>query len=381
VKIVHVSDGYLPRRGGIEHHVHDLAERQYADGHRVAVITTTPGTFRPGRSFPVIRPFWEPAATPTGGMQHTWVRRALGYVRALDADVVHVHTSTVSPLAFAAISTAAGRDASTVVTMHSMVARGRTVLAALDGLLGWRRQPVAWTAVSSAAARQLADALGGDRPVAVLPNAVDVPAWRTSQRSRDPRRIRIACAGRLSPRKRPRALLHVLQRARQRIDPDVRVELVLAGEGPDRPALQRIVDRHHMADWVDISGARSRGELRETYAQADLYVAPATLESFGLAALEARCAGLPVIAHAGSGVADFVRHDIDGLLVHSDAAMVDAIVGLASDTARHARLLRAAAATVPSLSWGDVLPLTYAAYQHAVKSQAARPARHLVPAP
>lgn len=381
MRIVHVSDGYLPRHGGIEHHVHDLAVRQSADGHGVSVVTTTPGTPRADSSLHVIRPFWDPAATPTGGMQHTWVRRALGYVRALDADVVHVHTSLVSPLAVAAISAAAGRDATTVVTMHSMVARGRPVLAALDGLLGWRRQPVSWTAVSTAAARQLADVLGPERPVGVLPNAVDAPTWRAPLRARDPRRIKVASAGRLSPRKRPRALLHVLRRARQRLDSRVRVELVMAGEGPDRPALQRIVDRYDMGNWVELTGVRDRNQLHEIYAQADLYVAPATLESFGLAALEARCAGLPVIAHARSGVADFVADDVDGLLVDSDAAMVDAIVALARDPRRHDRLLRETAATVPALSWDDVLPLTYAAYEHAAREQGMHLSRRVLRAP
>src|ERR1700726_4568638 len=43
MRIAHVSDCYLPRLGGIELQVHDLAERQAAAGHEVTVITTTAG--------------------------------------------------------------------------------------------------------------------------------------------------------------------------------------------------------------------------------------------------------------------------------------------------------------------------------------------------
>ena len=43
MRIAHVSDCYLPRLGGIELHVHDLALRQAAAGHDVTVITTTGG--------------------------------------------------------------------------------------------------------------------------------------------------------------------------------------------------------------------------------------------------------------------------------------------------------------------------------------------------
>ncbi len=42
MRIAHVSDCYLPRLGGIEMQVHDLATRQRAAGHETTVITQTP---------------------------------------------------------------------------------------------------------------------------------------------------------------------------------------------------------------------------------------------------------------------------------------------------------------------------------------------------
>ena len=58
------------------------------------------------------------------------------------------------------------------------------------------------------------------------------------------------------------------------------------------------------------------------FAHSDVFVAPANLESFGIAALEARCAGLPVVAKAHTGISEFVNHDKEGLLATSDADMV-----------------------------------------------------------
>jgi hypothetical protein len=43
VRIVHISDCYPPRLGGIETQVRALAVRQAAAGHDVHVITATPG--------------------------------------------------------------------------------------------------------------------------------------------------------------------------------------------------------------------------------------------------------------------------------------------------------------------------------------------------
>ena len=50
-----------------------------------------------------------------------------------------------------------------------------------------------------------------------------------------------------------------------------------------------------------LAGRVDRAELTEIYRRADLFLAPAYLESFGIAALEARCAGLPVVAMRAPG--------------------------------------------------------------------------------
>ena len=42
MRIAHVTDFYLPRLGGIEMHVSDLAARQVALGHEVTVVTSSP---------------------------------------------------------------------------------------------------------------------------------------------------------------------------------------------------------------------------------------------------------------------------------------------------------------------------------------------------
>src|SRR5579875_765197 len=122
MRIVHVSDGYLPRVGGIERHVHDLAHRQAADGHEVRIITTVPAPCtEPAGSVEVVRPAARPDK-PASSMQHPAALALARWRNLADADVVHVHASTVSPLAFAAIGTASRNRKPTVVRLHSMLA-------------------------------------------------------------------------------------------------------------------------------------------------------------------------------------------------------------------------------------------------------------------
>src|SRR6185312_7852985 len=101
---------------------------------------------------------------------------------------------------------------------------------------------------------------------------------------------------------------------------DVALRLDILGEGPAERAMRRVVRRSGMGDWVDLPGRVTPAELRARYSNADLYVAPARLESFGIAALEARAAGLPVVARSDGGVQEFVRDGVEGLLAADDEA-------------------------------------------------------------
>ncbi|HYF39771.1 MAG TPA: glycosyltransferase [Gemmatimonadales bacterium] len=79
--------------------------------------------------------------------------------------------------------------------------------------------------------------------------------------------------------------------------------LVLVGEGPSRRRLQRQPgsDRH---TWIPYQSDRER--LADLMAAADLYVAPCSIETFGLSALEALASGTPVLTADRGGVAETV---------------------------------------------------------------------------
>jgi glycosyltransferase involved in cell wall biosynthesis len=127
-----------------------------------------------------------------------------------------------------------------------------------------------------------------------------------------------------------------------------------------------------------LQGTACQKEIRDLYAEADLYVAPATLESFGIAALEARCAGLPVVAYSGSGVADFITHGEDGFLADDDSAMVARISELCLSPGLRSDMTARLSETAPSIDWGCVLDATDQLYQRA-RALAWRPGRLAAP--
>jgi glycosyltransferase involved in cell wall biosynthesis len=364
MRIVHVTDFYSPRCGGVELHVNDLAHRQVAAGHEVTVLTSTPK-----------EPGYASGETPGGVMVqrlatggglpglHPAVREAAR--RALRSgrfDVAHVHGGPASPLAWAAA--ALGAERPTIVTTHSIVTSAESAARRADLVWPWRSWPVVWTAVSTAAAeplRRLLDPV----PVHVLPNAVDVARWQVEPEPRDPDDVLVIAVMRLAARKRPLPLLHILRQARQQTGPGIRLRALVVGDGPLRARMERQLVRHGLVDDVVLAGARSRDDVRHALARSDVFVGPAVLESFGLAALEARCAGVPVLARAESGTAEFVRHGVEGLLVRSDAEMAAALSGLAGDPAARERIAAHNRAVPAEHDWSAALRRTEELYRFA----------------
>lgn len=72
------------------------------------------------------------------------------------------------------------------------------------------------------------------------------------------------------------------------------IEVVIIGEGPDRPHLVELAGRKGVD--VVLPGAVPNEKLPVWYAAADIYVAPSTRESLGIALREAMASGLPVVA-------------------------------------------------------------------------------------
>jgi glycosyltransferase involved in cell wall biosynthesis len=379
MRILHVSDAYLPKQGGIEVQVHDLASRQAETGHQVAVVTCAPDL--PGRSAPAMADPDE--AVPVHRLRIPWgrVRRTNTELRRIiregDVDVVHAHLSVLSPLSILAVRAAARDGVPVVATLHSLWWFATPLYAIADVVVRWSRWSVQWTAVSELAAAPLRGVLRRRAEVSILPNGIDPGAWQVDPQPREADDVVAVTVMRLAGRKRPRQLLKAFRQALDRLPDGVRLRLVVVGDGPLRPRLERDVERLRLTGQVELRGAQRRDQIRELYRRADLYIAPAVLESFGIAALEARSAGLPVIAREQTGIADFIGHREHGLLARNDAGLAVALVELAGASQLRARMSATSRATAPEWGWGEVLQRCDLAYKvaHEITREARSPRR------
>ena len=384
MKVALLSDCYPPRVGGIESQLSDLAARLVGAGHEVEVFTATTGP--KGECRGAVE-----AVAVDGGLVR--VHRlaepllgglpvnpfAVGEMRRRLAtggfDVAHVHVGVVSPFAWDAARVATGLGLPTALTWHCVLDRAGVVYRASGVLRRWVERGAVLSAVSSFAARQVAAAAPAGTEVAVLPNAIDLDAWRPHgavgavpggavARAKG-EEVRLVSTMRLAPRKRPVELVEAFAAAG--VADRARLEIIGDGQLRGRVA-QRVTDLG-LTGRVVLRGRVERSELRESYARAHGYLAPTRLEAFGIAVLEARAAGLPVVAMAGSGVDDIVEHEVDGLLVPDDTALAAAIWRVVDDADWRGRVAEHNRSVPPPQTWGTVLADVEAEYRRAQEAR------------
>lgn len=364
MKLALATDWYLPRLGGVELHVADLAKALRAAGAVPTVVTTTPGGESgeiPVRRLATLRlkPF-DLAISP----------RLVSMLQAEFAsgcyDVVHAHISVVSPVGYGAALAAHRLGLPTVVSFCGVLLRSAQFLQAMDRLTGWTRWPLAVTAVSSPIADQLRATLPG-LDVGILPNGVDVGFWRPPVKRPVPASgdVVAVTAMRLTRKKRPEAMLRAFFRAHAAAARQGRrLVLRIAGAGPLRAPLERYADAQGVAGDVEFLGAVPRNILAQIYRRADLFLMPSLHELFGIAALEARCAGLPVIGMRAAGIVDFVRDGDTGLLADDDGEFARHLERLALDDDLRRRLSQADP-DVARFDWPAVAGAHLACYRRA----------------
>jgi glycosyltransferase involved in cell wall biosynthesis len=370
LKIALVCDWYHPRIGGIELHLRDLALRLREAGHDARVITPTRGPdlvdgVRVHRvEAPLVPHFgfiWTPGAL-----------RSIGATLARERfDVAHCHVSIVSPAALGGAHEALARGIPTVLTCHSMVPGTRLLASVVSLGLRSSRWPAVFSAVSGRVAREV-QSLAGKRPVTVLPNGVDVSYWRahalTPRQSADS--VELISVMRLNAKKRPLALVSMMSSLRSRLPRGVRASLCIVGDGPLRQRVARAIAWRGLQRSIQLAGTCSRSEIRELFARSDLFVLPSVRESFGLAALEARCAGLPIVAMSRSAVGELIAHGREGLLARSDRELAAHVATLVVDSDARDSIAAHNRDTQPPVDWATVVPATLAIYRDAIALRA-----------
>ena len=272
-----------------------------------------------------------------------------------------VHIATEGPLGASALRVA--RELELAVTSDF-----RTNFQAYSAhyRLGWLRGAIlaylrrfhnraGCTMVPTEALRAELQAAGFERTL-VVARGVDTQLFDPARRSERLRRhwavdgdARVVLyVGRLAAEKNLDALLQAFAAMRQI---DVRLRLVLVGDGPLRDAL-----RLRCPEAV-FAGQRSGTDLAAHYASADLFLFPSLTETFGNVTPEAMASGLPVLAFDHAAAGQLIEHGHSGWLAPCGdaAAFVRLAQALVHDPAAARRAGQAARRSALELGWDGIV--------------------------
>lgn len=257
------------------------------------------------------------------------------------------------------ITTLHGTDITLVGQERSFEAITRFSIERSDGL----------TAVSDYLKRETVDHFGIDADqIRVIPNFVDTVAY---DRSAHPcRKSSLAQPGEklvmhisnFRGVKRVRDVVRIFDRIRR----EVPSRLIFVGDGPDRPEAAEEAARLGLTRNVVFLGKQD--SVAELLACADLFLLPSQSESFGLSALEAMAAGVPVVATRTGGVPEVVEDGVSGMLgeVGDVEGMAEAGARILRDDALWSRTSLAARKAAERFRVDRVVPMYERYYEEVV---------------
>jgi colanic acid/amylovoran biosynthesis glycosyltransferase len=268
---------------------------------------------------------------------------ALAAETARRADLVLAHFAWLTADVAAAAAAAADRPWVCAVHARDVFAQPP---AALRRRLAAATRILACSDAAAAAVRQAGVPAG---LVARVNHGIPLGEYRFRAAPRPP--AQIAAAGRLVPKKGFDTLLTACARCLPHCP---RLQLHLAGDGPERGRLARLARRLGLGNNVVFHGWLDAAAARELVAQSTILALPSRRlpdgDRDGIAnvLLEAMALGTPVVTTTAGGAPEIIADDVNGLLLPADdpAALAGAVRALIADPPRRERLARAARATV-----------------------------------
>jgi glycosyltransferase involved in cell wall biosynthesis len=315
--------------GGVERWFRALAERLAAAGHEVTYLTLRqwPRGGRPDVPGVRVVPVGPRMELYAGGRRRIWpaIRFGAGVLRHLlrhgrRYDVVHCASTPFFALHAAGIARRRGRYR-LVVDWIEVWTRSywREYLGGVAGTVAWAVQRLATRFGSHAFCysqlhvRRLREE-GFCGPIGAI-GVYSGPLGRPKARAAQPV---VAFVGRHIPEKGVLALPPALALARAAL-PDLRAELY--GDGPLRPALERLVREEGLADAVSLPGFVDEERVREAMGRALCLALPSTREGYGLVVVEASSTGTPaVVVDAPDNAAlELIEDGVNGVVARSAA--------------------------------------------------------------
>lgn len=187
--------------------------------------------------------------------------------------------------------------------------------------------------------------------------------------------VKVLSVGRVSVEKNLPLLARAWPPARRALEAEgIDARLIVIGDGPYRAEMEAKL----AGTGAHFLGFRHGTELATLYASGDLFVFPSATDTLGQVAMEAQACGLAVLVSDVGGPREMVEPGVTGLVLPADraGAWTEAIIALARDPERRARMGEAACRAMSARSFGASFEHFWSVHEEAVvtRGTAGRPA-------
>ncbi len=364
MRIVMMTNTFLPHTGGVARSVASFSEAFLARGHRVTVIAPT---FE-GESEAEPDVIRVPAVQNFNGSDFSVRLPIPGFLTKkmdhLQPDVIHSHHPFL--LGHTALRIAAMRNLPIVFTHHTMYERYTHYVPADS--MAMKRFAIQLATdyanscdqviAPSESIGQILKERGVTTPIRAIPTGIDQAVFRhgDGQAARSRYEIPgdafvVGHVGRLAPEKN---LAFLTRAVADFLEGNKKAHFLLIGDGPDQEMIRSVFQARNLSDrFHHPQGALDGQNLTDAYHAMDVFAFASHTETQGMVLAEAMTAGVPVVAIDAPGVREIVRDGVNGHLLpkESEAQFVEALADLAfADEKTRARQSAAARDTAEEFS-------------------------------
>ena len=120
--------------------------------------------------------------------------------------------------------------------------------------------------------------------------------------------------------------------------------LLIAGEGPDRLRLERLVKQLDLSNRVLFLGSMNRLDLLKKIKESEIFALNTSFESFSFQVVEAMCLGTPVITTNIGSLPEIINNNQSGILIkpNSQTEFVEAVINISTNAQLRQKLIGSA---------------------------------------
>lgn len=292
-------------------------------GGQQQVLTLAQGLARRGHEQSLLVPAGSPLAErgraadlevvvlPPNAVRWRAAAKIRELLRRIGYDILHLHEAHAHTAAWLALAPRA---------TNRIAARRVAYLAGRDPLTQakYRRGADCFIAISEFVRQSLLDSGVPAAKVEVVYDGIELPPLRTADercRARasfgfDEGTTVLGCVGYLLPEKGQDRLVEAMTLIARDYP---RAQLLLAGDGPLRQKIRRLVHKLGLEERVHLTGFLA--EVERAYLATDVFVFPSLEEPLGSSLLAAMAWGLPVVAVGAGAVPEVIDPNVSGVLV------------------------------------------------------------------